>query len=59
METPTYVCSWKKRVFLDWVKRLNLCIEINGGHTEQDLQIKAFVLPFLFFPMMLDLWDTL
>jgi hypothetical protein len=39
-----------KRVFLDWVKRLNLCIENNGGHTEQVLQIKAFVLPlFIFF----------
>jgi hypothetical protein len=26
-----------KRVFVDWVKRLNLCIENNGGHTEQVL----------------------
>jgi hypothetical protein len=24
-----------KRAFVDWVKRLNLCIENNGGHTEQ------------------------
>jgi hypothetical protein len=26
-----------KRVFLDWVKRLNLCIENNGGHIEHVL----------------------
>jgi hypothetical protein len=26
-----------KRVFLDWIKRLNLCIENNGRHTEQVL----------------------
>jgi hypothetical protein len=26
-----------KRVFVDWVKRLNLCIENNGRHTEQVL----------------------
>jgi hypothetical protein len=26
-----------KRVFLDWVKRLNFCIENNGGHIEQVL----------------------
>jgi hypothetical protein len=26
-----------KRVFLDWVKRLNLCVENNGGHIEQVL----------------------
>jgi hypothetical protein len=26
-----------KRVFVDWVKWLNLCIEDNGGHTEQVL----------------------
>jgi hypothetical protein len=26
-----------KRVFDDWVKRLNLCIENNGGHIEQVL----------------------
>jgi hypothetical protein len=38
-----------KRGFLDWVKRLNLCIENNGGHIEQVLQIRAFALPFLFF----------
>jgi hypothetical protein len=38
-----------KRVFVDWVKGLNLCIENNGVHTEQVVQIKASVLPFLFF----------
>jgi hypothetical protein len=26
-----------KRVFVDWVKWLNLCIENNGGHIEQVL----------------------
>jgi hypothetical protein len=26
-----------KRLFLDWVKGLNLCIENSGGHTEQVL----------------------
>jgi hypothetical protein len=26
-----------KHVFVDWVKRLNLCIENNGGHFEQVL----------------------
>jgi hypothetical protein len=26
-----------KRLFVDWVKRLNLCIENNGGHIEQVL----------------------
>jgi hypothetical protein len=26
-----------KRVFVDWVKRLNLCIENNGGHIEHVL----------------------
>jgi hypothetical protein len=26
-----------KRVFLDWLKRLNLCIGNNGGHMEQVL----------------------
>jgi hypothetical protein len=26
-----------KLVFLDWVKRQNLCIENNGGHIEQVL----------------------
>jgi hypothetical protein len=26
-----------KRVFRDWVKRLNLCIESNGVHIEQVL----------------------
>jgi hypothetical protein len=31
--TPGFI----KRVFLDWVKRLNLCIENNGGHIEQVL----------------------
>jgi hypothetical protein len=26
-----------KRVFVDWIKRLNLCIENNGGYIEQVL----------------------
>jgi hypothetical protein len=26
-----------ERVFVDWVKQLNLCVESNGGHIEQVL----------------------
>jgi hypothetical protein len=44
MQTPGNV----KRVFVDSVKRLNLCIENNVGHIEQVLYIKAFVLPYFF-----------
>jgi hypothetical protein len=56
MGTPGII----KRVFVEWVKRLNLCIENNDGHTEQVPVNKSFVLPFSnFFPMMLNLWDTL
>jgi hypothetical protein len=31
--TPSII----KRVFVDWVKRLNLCTKNNGGHIQQVL----------------------